>query len=438
MKSDGRSLGAEIRKRDSQQNGFNSYTKEIKVTKAPRLDRCVPPSWISSLASFPSVQKGCSLWFWSPRLGFQLGIVCLLICGCEHAKPNFRVVPAHAKQATQLNRVALTNRFDPSWLQPSTELFTLGPGDKLEIELLGDPASRTTTVVAPDGRIYFNLLPGLDVWGLTLAQTKARLESELAKYIREQPQVSLVLRGVESKRIWILGQVQAPGVYPLAAPMTLLEAISLAGGTLSLSSFRQQESAGATDDLADWRRSFVLRGGRLLPVDFQRLVLQGDLSQNIYLQPDDFIYLPTAKSREVYVLGAVTQARAVPYRNGLTAAGAIASAYGTVNGAYMHHVAVVRGSLSHPEIAIVDYRNVIKGLAPDMALEPNDIVYVPFAPYRYLVRYAQLVLDTFVSATAINAGTSLVGQPSSGSAGIFIPVGSGVQVFPPISPPPVH
>src|SRR5262249_15478627 len=144
--------------------------------------------------------------------------------------------------AAQLNGVTLTNRFDPAWLQPSTELFTLGPGDKLEIEMLGDPASRMTTVVAPDGRIYFNLLQGIDVWGLTLAQARARLENEFSpKYMVEKPQVSLVLRGVESKRIWILGQVQAPGVYPLAAPMTLLEAISLAGGTLSLSSFRQQE-----------------------------------------------------------------------------------------------------------------------------------------------------------------------------------------------------
>jgi polysaccharide export outer membrane protein len=204
-----------------------------------------------------------------------------------------------------------------------------------------------------------------------------------------------------------------------------------------LSAFRQQESAGATDELADFSHSFVLREGRLLPVDFERLVQHGDLSQNIYLQSGDFVYLPIATSREVYVLGAVAQPRAVPYRNGLTVVGAVASAYGTINGAYMHHVAVVRGSLSKPEIAIVDYRNVLKGLAPDMALQPHDIVYVPFAPYRYITKYLQLALDTFVSSAAINAGTHLAGQPTTGGAGIFIPVGSKVQVFPPVSPPPV-
>jgi len=88
-------------------------------------------------------------------------------------------------------------------------------------------------------------------------------------------------------------------------------------------------------------------------------------------------------------------------------------------------------------MAIVDYKYVIRGKASDLALQPRDIVYVPFAPYRYLTKYAQLVVDTFVSSAAINGGTSLIGQPK-GAAGVFIPVGSGVQILPPISPPPIH
>jgi polysaccharide biosynthesis/export protein len=366
----------------------------------------------------------------------------LLLSGCKY--PSLRTPAfsspgiARAPEPSRLTSVDLTNRIDPTWLIPSTNLFTLGPGDKLDIEIIGEAASKVATVVAPDGKIYYNLLPGLDVWGLTLAQAKSQIERGLGKYVRDAPQVSLALRGVESKHIWILGYVQAPGIYPLATPTTLLEAISLAGGSLNLSSFRQAEAFGASDELADLRRSFVLRHGHLVPVDFQRLLQQGDLSQNIYLQPDDFVYLPAATAKEVYVLGAVTEPRAVPYKQGMTVASAIASAYGTVNGAYLTHVAVVRGSLSHPQIAIVDYKYVIRGLASDLPLESHDIVYVPFSPYRYLTKYAQLVVDTFVSSAAINGGTSLIGQPPQGSGGIFIPVGSGVQVLPPISPPPVH
>ena len=54
-------------------------------------------------------------------------------------------------EPVELTEVELTNRLDQALLQPSTELFTLGPGDKLDIELLGEATSKVTTVVAPDG-----------------------------------------------------------------------------------------------------------------------------------------------------------------------------------------------------------------------------------------------------------------------------------------------
>jgi hypothetical protein len=87
---------------------------------------------------------------------------------------------------------------------------------------------------------------------------------------------------------------------------------------------------------------------------------------------------------------------------------------------------------------VVDYREVINGRARDIALEPQDIVYVPFSPYRYLVRYVELAVDTFVSSAAINAGIRATGVPQTGGAGVFIPVGSGVQIIPPVSPPPIR
>src|ERR1051326_5978545 len=370
-------------------------------------------------------------WSFSGAWMLVLGAFCL---GCQHTEPKYSEIPAATPAianappapavtsppqipiptppvtnplpppaatptaepvapAGTLTKVTLANQLDPAWLQPSPDLFTLGPGDKVEIEILGEPTSRATTIVAPDGKLYFNLLPGIDVWGMTIMQAKAALERELSKYVKQQPQVSIVLRGIESKRIWVLGRVQAPGVYPIAGPTTLLEAISLAGGTLSLTSFRDQAAAGINQELADLRRSFVVRQGRLLPVDFNGLLIEGDTRQNIYLEPDDFVYLPAAAARDVYVLGAVIQPRQVPWTEGLTVAGAVASAYGTLNGAYLHHVAVVRGSVTQPQIAIVDYKQVIRGKARDIPLQPHDIVYVPYAPYRYITRYAEMILN---------------------------------------------
>lgn len=361
--------------------------------------------------------------------------VLAVLCGCHHPQPRFHTAAAGPSPAVT-EAVTLTNEFDAAWLKPSPQPFTLGPGDRLEIELIGDIASRTTTVVGPDGKLYFNMLPGIDVWGLTLGEAKAQLEGTFTNYLREAPRVSLVLRGVESKRLWVLGGVQSPGVYTMATPLTLLETLSMAGGTLSLTSFRDQSIAGIGEELTDLKRSFVIRQGKLLPVNFDRLLNEGDLSQNIYLQPDDFVYLPPATAREVFVLGAVIQPRPVQYTDGMTVAGAVANAYGTLRDAYLPHVAVVRGSLSEPQVIIVDYRKVIRGEAADVTLEPRDIVYVPFSPYRYLRRYADLILNTFVSSTAINAGAYAVTKQQGIGPGVFIPVGSGIQIIPPVAPPP--
>jgi polysaccharide export outer membrane protein len=156
------------------------------------------------------------------------------------------------------------------------------------------------------------------------------------------------------------------------------------------------------------------------------------------LQPDDLVYFSPTPQREIYVLGAVVQPRAVQYSDGMTVAGAIAGAFGTAKDAYLSHVTIVRGSLSEPEATTVNYKDIVTGRAPDVVLQPHDIVYVPYSPYRYLKRYVDIALDTFVSAVAIQAGTTAIsGKENTTAGGVFIPVGSGVQVIPP-QPPPIH
>ena len=170
-------------------------------------------------------------------------------------------------------------------------------------------------------------------------------------------------------------------------------------------------------------------------MDFQALLDKGDLSQNIYLQEDDFIYFAPGYAKQVYVLGAVTQPKPVQYVRGMTLLQAISSSYGTVRDAYLAHTVIVRGSLAQPQIAIVNYYDIVKGRAPDVALEPNDIVYVPLTPYRYLRKYLDVALNTFVSSVAINAGTRAITGAAGGAGGVTIPVGSGITIVPPPAPP---
>jgi protein involved in polysaccharide export with SLBB domain len=385
--------------------------------------------------------SGRQRFFHSLVLG-TAAVFSILFAGCKGTNnewkyantPVTQLRPAHAKM------VVMTNRLDPTLRVAPTNLFTLGPGDKVDIEIIDDTNSLTTTVVGPDGKIYFNLLPGLDVWGLTLGQTREVIEHELSRYVRGQPQVNVTLRDVQSKRVWLLGRFQAPGVYSMAGPTTLLEAIAAAGGAQSFAGQRQISEGGPLgEDLADLHHSFVVRDGKMVPVDLYALLNKGDMSQNIYLQPDDFIYFAPAYAREVYVLGAVTQPKPVQYVEGMTVLQAIAGAYGTVRDAYLGHVTIVRGSLAQPQIAVVNYYDIVKGRVPDIALDPHDIVYVPFAPYRYLRHYLDVAENTFVSSVAINAGTTLT-TPANGAAipGVIIPVGSGITIIPPPAPPIGH
>jgi polysaccharide biosynthesis/export protein len=358
-------------------------------------------------------------------LAVSTGSLLVFWAGCAAKGPHTEF--SHAASTAASSTVTLTNQLSPELLRPPQELFTLGPGDRVAIEIIGTPTSRALTTVGPDGKLYYNLLPGTDVWGLTLAQTRELLESGLSKYLSD-PHVTVTLREVASKSVWLLGRLGKPGIYPMTGPMTLIEAMTLAGG-----SARSSTQSG-TQELADLRHSFVMRQGQLLPVDFYRLLREGDMSQNIYLQPDDFVYVPSALSQQVYVLGAVRFPRAVAYTERMTLMSALSEANGSVKvdwlsptytglapDAYMSHVAVVRGSLAKPELMIVDASAVLKGKAVDVALEPGDIVYVPNTPYSTLKRYFNTIASTFISTAAANAGARYGGLQT---VGIAVPVGA--------------
>jgi polysaccharide biosynthesis/export protein len=259
----------------------------------------------------------------------------------------------------------------------------------------------------------------------------------MSRYIRGTPQINISLRDVQSKHVWLLGRFQQPGVYNLAGPTTLLEAIASAGGSQSFAGQMQVSQGGPLgQDLADLEHSFIVRDNKMLPVNFERLLEKGDLAQNIYLQPDDFVYFAPSYAKEVYVLGAVVQPQPVQYVHNMSLMQAIAGALGTVRDAWLGHVTIVRGSLSNPQVAFVNYYDIVKGKTPDVRLAPGDIVYVPLTRYRYLRKYLDVALNTFVSTVAINEG-SKISTPAGGKSGntITIPVGSGVTIIPPPAPP---
>jgi polysaccharide export outer membrane protein len=337
-----------------------------------------------------------------------------LLTGCESVGPGPGSASASLPDESGPAAVTITNQLDPAMLQPQTAPFVLGPGDVLDIEMTGNASTRATVRVGLDGKVYFSLLPGIDVMGLTVDQARARMETELSKYVL-QSKISVSLRLAGSKYVWLVGRMGRPGIYPLTGPTTLLEALAMAGGTATV------PSVVNTVDLSDLRHSFVMRQGKVLPVNFTSLLREGDMTQNIYLQPDDFVFIPSSLSQEVYVLGSVVTPSSVPFSDPMTVISAIAGANGPTADAYLGHVAIVRGSLNQPQLIEVDYNAVTHGKAPNLVLEPGDIVYVPLSPYRYLTDYVQLIVNTFASTWSANMGSRAV---LGTSVGVAVPVSS--------------
>jgi polysaccharide biosynthesis/export protein len=347
-------------------------------------------------------------------------VVVALSTGCATKGPSF---DPRGGNPVSFAPAGLTNQLDPAWLRPPRTPYRLGPGDTIEVELLGDAAGHATLTVGPDGKVYYTLLPGISVWGLTLAETGELIKNELGKFNKTMPEPLVTLRAVGSKRVWMLGTANA-GVYTLAAPATLLEAITVMGGV---------PSAGP-DDVIDLKRSFVMRGGKRLPVDFVRLFKSGDMTQNVYLEPEDFVFLRPANLGSIYVMGAVASPSAVPYNSDSTLGRILIRAGGLQKYAQQARVAIVRGGLTDPHIAEVNYQDIITGRATDVPLEPGDIVFVPYTPFRHAARLAEEVIDQFVRTVAVNEGTRTI-TPDVTAQG-SIGVGGFGGIGPPTAPTP--
>jgi protein involved in polysaccharide export with SLBB domain len=119
----------------------------------------------------------------------------------------------------------------PLDLPPPQEVTTLGPGDVFELHIVGEEKLPTTFTVAPDGTVDLPYLHRVKALGLEPQQLAERVRTMLVENeIHVAPSVSVSLKELNSKRIEILGEIQKPGSLPMVSGMTLLRAISLAGG----------------------------------------------------------------------------------------------------------------------------------------------------------------------------------------------------------------
>jgi polysaccharide biosynthesis/export protein len=159
--------------------------------------------------------------------------------------------------------------------------YIVGEADVLRVNVWKQPEiSQQSVVVRPDGKISVPLVGELKVSGMTPVQIETILVTDLKEYVNE-PRVTVTVLEVGSKTVYVTGEVQHPGAYPLVGPVDILQMIAKAGGVTPY---------------AHRRSVFVLRevNGKKqkLPVDYSRIFHGKNVEQNISLQPGDTIVVP--------------------------------------------------------------------------------------------------------------------------------------------------
>jgi polysaccharide export outer membrane protein len=151
-----------------------------------------------------------------------------------------------------------------------------------------------------------------------------------------------------------------------------------------------------TTERADVSGAVLVRSGRVVDVDFKAL-LRGDLTENVALRDDDLVYIPEAADRYVYVLGEVQNPRAVETNIPLSLVNVIAQAGGVDETfAKAREIAVLRGGLKEPKVAVVNYRRLVEGdFSQNIEIKPGDIVFVPTTGLGKYTRVVDQILRTF-------------------------------------------
>lgn len=205
----------------------------------------------------------------------QVGLAGTLLLCAAAAAPVF----AQANQSAPTPQT--TSASSPS-LQQRYPRYMLRPGDSFDLEFQFSPEFNQTLVVQPDGFISLREVGDAHVSGLTLPQVQQLAEKKYSGILKN-PVVSITPKSLERSYFIAMGEVERPGKYELRGPITVTEAIAIAGGLAP--------DRGKTSEVVLFRRE----GNALAPgkvINVKQLLKHRNLSEDVYLRPGDLVYVP--------------------------------------------------------------------------------------------------------------------------------------------------
>jgi len=346
----------------------------------------------------------------------------LVLCGCA--------TTPFAPIAVPNNTTVRPNGPKPDYAKINAELaelqkvqapdYTVKPGDEFTLIIHGVPSLMSgiqnqnqnqnaevkpiPMMVMPNGAISMAPVGYVKIGGLTIPQATALLQEHYRKYIRKCT-ITLEPVKVTPDSFAIGGAVQAPGVYPFVfGAFRVTDAVATAKGFLSINN-----SLGERYELADLENAYIVRNGKILPVDFIEALMKRNPLHNIPIINGDYLHIPSLETGKVTVLGEIERQNCIPYQPNLTLLQSIAYCGGlkTTNS---RDVKVIRGGLKNPVVFTLDIRDIRYGKVMDFPLKPRDIVFVP---RDAISEWNVLISQILPTIQVLNGLAGPFGSPSS-------------------------
>jgi polysaccharide export outer membrane protein len=207
------------------------------------------------------------------RAAMLVGTLVVSLAGAAQAQ---NAAPA----AGQTPQLAAARAGGAAVVMPSSD-FVIGPEDVLGVVFFREKDMSADVVVRPDGKISLPLMNDIQAAGLTPDQLRERVEQEASRYF-EDPNATVIVKQINSRKVFITGQISHPGPYPVVQPTTVLQLIATAGG---LSEFADAEH------IIIWRTNEV--GQQVsYAFNYKAVSRRRNLQQNITLKPGDTVVVP--------------------------------------------------------------------------------------------------------------------------------------------------
>ncbi len=267
-----------------------------------------------------------------------------------------------------------------------TETLTIGPGDLLHVKVLQASELEQTARVTDAGTLTLILGGKVQVAGLTPPEAAVAIERALVDgHYLLTPHVSVTTEQTATRNVTILGQVRSPGSYPIGTSRPILDVLALAGGLTELADRKVTVQRHASQE----RLTFVVSNSADAALDASVPVLPGDT-------------VIVSKADVVYILGDVNRPGGIAMVTNdsrLSAVQAITLAGGTPPNAVPSHTRLLRKQPDGSRVEMTLQLSAMeKGKQPDMQLQADDILYIPFSYARNMAVGAGSLLSATSSA----------------------------------------